>query len=128
MSEPLLEVRNLKKYFPVQHGMFSSGKGFVHAEKRIFHRRGQRFPLFENGISIRRNHRTKRSGCKVRQETGKHTFPFSTKHGADERMTLQHLLRALSKTFRPADCNMALRPQSMNPLENLNDRFSIEQI
>ena len=31
MSEPLLEVRNLKKYFPVQHGMFSSGKGFVHA-------------------------------------------------------------------------------------------------
>lgn len=31
MSEPLLEVRNLKKYFPVKHGMFSSGKGFVHA-------------------------------------------------------------------------------------------------
>ena len=31
MSEPLLEVRNLKKYFPVQHGMFSSGKGYVHA-------------------------------------------------------------------------------------------------
>ena len=31
MSEPLLEVRNLKKYFPVQHGMFSSSKGFVHA-------------------------------------------------------------------------------------------------
>ena len=31
MSEPLLEVKDLKKYFPVKHGMFSSGKGFVHA-------------------------------------------------------------------------------------------------
>ncbi len=31
MSETLLEVKNLKKYFPVKHGMFSSGKGFVHA-------------------------------------------------------------------------------------------------
>lgn len=31
MSEPLLEVKELKKYFPVKHGMFSSGKGFVHA-------------------------------------------------------------------------------------------------
>ena len=31
MNEPLLEVIDLKKYFPVKHGMFSSGKGFVHA-------------------------------------------------------------------------------------------------
>ena len=31
MAEALLEVRDLKKYFPVAHGMFTSGKGMVHA-------------------------------------------------------------------------------------------------
>ncbi|MCD8011253.1 MAG: ATP-binding cassette domain-containing protein [Lachnospiraceae bacterium] len=31
MSEILLEVKDLKKYFPVKGGMFSSGKGWVHA-------------------------------------------------------------------------------------------------
>ena len=31
MAEGLLEVRDLKKYFPVAHGMFTSGKGMVHA-------------------------------------------------------------------------------------------------
>lgn len=31
MAESLLQVKDLKKYFPVTHGMFSSGKGMVHA-------------------------------------------------------------------------------------------------
>ena len=31
VAEGLLEVRDLKKYFPVAHGMFTSGKGMVHA-------------------------------------------------------------------------------------------------
>ena len=31
MTEPLLAVRNLKKYFPLQRGLFTRGRGYVYA-------------------------------------------------------------------------------------------------
>ena len=35
MTEPLLEVKNLKKYFPIKGGIFSKPIGYVHAVDRV---------------------------------------------------------------------------------------------
>jgi len=35
MSQPLLEVKNLKKYFPIKGGIFSKPVGYVHAVDRV---------------------------------------------------------------------------------------------